>query len=117
MVHGLMTDRQREFIKGEREGEIEDPEQYTRNTRYKTRQTIEQIPKDLRIFAETGNQDLVDEFFAECSQLTYIEENIFERIDELEETILAETCGEVEQELVLDSFGNYAARRVKDGVK
>lgn len=62
----LITDAEREFLRGEKD--VEDPEQYRRTIRYRVRQRAEQYPSDLMLLQEEGHDDLVALFYGQIVQ-------------------------------------------------
>jgi hypothetical protein len=46
---GLLTDKQRAYLRGEREGEVEDPGQYENQLRYEARERADQMLEDVEL--------------------------------------------------------------------
>lgn len=65
---GLLSDSQRAFLRGEKD-DIENPEQYERNLRYRANQRVEQMAEDLALLEEHGHDDIVAEFYHEVNRI------------------------------------------------
>ena len=78
---GILSKGEREFFQGEKE--VEDPDGYKRNARYRARKRIEQIERDLEVLEEAGQEDLVDEFYNRFNRVGRLEREVEELRDEL----------------------------------
>ena len=65
---GLLSDSQRAFLRGENE-DIENPEQYERNIRYRASQRVGQMAEDLALLEKHGHEDIVAEFYHEVNRI------------------------------------------------
>lgn len=74
MTTGLLSEGEREFFEGEKEPE--DPDGYRRNARYRARQRMDQIEKDIEVLQEAGEDDLVDEFFNRFGRVQRLEREV-----------------------------------------
>jgi|GEM_PF-2596416 len=81
--NGLLSKAEREVLRGERD--VEHPEEYRGNVRYRARKRIEQIEEDLELLAETDNEDIVEEFHDKFSGYDDLEERVNQMQAELEE--------------------------------
>lgn len=81
---GILSEGEREFFKGRKE--VEDPDGYRRNARYRARQRMDQIEDDLAELRDAGEDDIVDEFYERFSRASQLEQ----RVEELEEKLNGE---------------------------
>lgn len=65
---GLLTDRQRAFLRGERE-DITNPEQYEHNLRHQANQRVAQMAEDLDLLEAHGHEDIVAKFYYEVDKI------------------------------------------------
>lgn len=85
---GLLSDAERAFLRGERDGEIDNPEQYERNVRYNVRQRIGELTEDLDLLEAHGHDDLIAQFYHEVSRTERLRADVAllaERLDDLDE--------------------------------
>jgi len=80
---GILSDGERQFFLGEKE--VEDPDGYERNARYRARQRMDQIEKDLEVLRENGQEDLVNEFLNRFGRVERLEREVERLRDELSE--------------------------------
>jgi hypothetical protein len=80
MKTGLLTKGQRAFFRGDKE--VEDPDGYKGNARYRTRQRIDQIEADLATLKAAGQDDLVEEFYQRFDRVGRLEREVEELRDE-----------------------------------
>lgn len=76
---GIFSDAERAFLRGEKD--IEDPDGYRRNLRYRARQQMDRIEDDLELAEEAGRDELVDEFHNKFSRYKQLEREV-ERLRE-----------------------------------
>lgn len=79
MSTGLLSEGERGYFQGEKE--VEDPDGYRRNARYRARQRMDQIEKDIEVLKAAGEDDLVDEFFNRFGRVRQLEQEV-ERLRE-----------------------------------
>lgn len=76
---GLLTEDDRAFYRGEKTVESsEKNEKINREKRYNIRQRKENIAKDIDILLEAGEEDLVNEFYADIGRYERLEQEIQE---------------------------------------
>lgn len=80
---GILSDGEREFFLGEKE--VEDPDGYERNARYRARQRMDQIENDLEVLRESGQEDLVNEFLNRFGRVERLEREVEQLRSELSE--------------------------------
>jgi len=80
---GILSDGERAFFKGEKE--VEDPDGYQRNARYRARQRMDQIEDDLEVLREAGQEDLVEEFVSRFGRVERLEREVEELREKLDE--------------------------------
>lgn len=71
---GILSEGERKFFNGE--SDVEDPDGYRRNARYRARKRIEQIERDLEVLEEAGEDDLVEEFYNQFSRVQRLEQEV-----------------------------------------
>lgn len=71
---GILSEGERKFFNGE--SDVEDPDGYRRNARYRARKRIEQIERDLKVLEEAGEDDLVEEFYNQFSRVQRLEQEV-----------------------------------------
>jgi len=69
---GLLTDKQRAFLRGEREDESEDPGQYENQLRYEAKERADQMLEDLELLEAEGHEDIVMQFYWHVGRLERI---------------------------------------------
>jgi len=79
---GILSDGERAFFKDEKD--VEDPDGYQRNARYRARQRMDQIEEDLEVLREAGQEDLVEEFVSRFGRVERLEREVERLRDELE---------------------------------
>ena len=83
---GLLSQAQREFLRGE--NQVENPESYIGNLRYRARNRTEQIEEDLALLEEHGHEDIANEFrqrYSEREQLRDEIQKLSDRLDEIDD--------------------------------
>lgn len=80
---GILSDSERAFFEGEKE--VEDPDGYQRNARYRARQRMDQIEDDLEVLREAGQEDLVEEFVNRFGRVERLEREVQELREKLDE--------------------------------
>lgn len=80
-VTGLLSKGERAFFRGEKD--VDDPDGYKRNARYRARKRMNEIEEDLELLREAGQEDLVDDFLNRFEPTSQLEQ----RIDELEQIL------------------------------
>jgi len=80
---GILTDGEREFFEGEKDPQ--DPDGYRRNARYRARQRMDQIEKDIKVLRDAGEDDLVEEFLNRFGRVERLEREVEELRDELQD--------------------------------
>lgn len=83
MSRGLLTDAEREFLRGERD--VEDPDGYLRNLRYRFRQRMDRLEEDINVLRAAEQDDLVDEFLNQFGRVERLEREVDELRRELEQ--------------------------------
>jgi hypothetical protein len=78
---GILTEGEREFLRGEKD--VENPGGYRSNVRYRAKQRMDQIEEDLEVLREAGEDDLVEEFFGRFGRVQRLEREVEELRDEL----------------------------------
>lgn len=78
-----MSNAEREFLRGE--NEVEDPDGYERNLKYRAKQQMERIEDDLELLERNGFDDLAEEFFNRFSRYKQLEREVDRLRDELED--------------------------------
>jgi len=78
---GLLSNAEREFIRGERDAE--DPDGYIRNLKYRARKQMDRIEDDIELLREHGYDDLADEFYEQFSRYKQLEREVEQLRDEL----------------------------------
>lgn len=76
MTTGLLSEGERDFYTGDKDPE--DSDGYRRNARYRARQRMDQIEKDIEVLQEAGEDDLVDEFFNRFGRVQRLERELEE---------------------------------------
>lgn len=71
---GILSDGERAFFQGEKE--VNDPDGYKRNARYRARQRMDQIEEDLDVLREHGQEDLVEEFVNRFGRVERLEREV-----------------------------------------
>ena len=67
------------------EKEVEDPDGYQRNARYRARQRMDQIEEDLDVLRDAGQKDLVEEFVNRFGRVERLEKEVEELRSKLDE--------------------------------
>jgi hypothetical protein len=80
---GILSDGERAFFRDEKE--VEDPDGYQRNARYRARQRMDQIEEDLEVLRESGQEDLVEEFVNRFGRVERLEREVEELREKLDE--------------------------------
>jgi polyhydroxyalkanoate synthesis regulator phasin len=80
---GILSDGERAFFEDEKE--VEDPDGYQRNARYRARQRMDQIEEDLEVLREAGQEDLVEEFVNRFGRVERLEREVEELREKLDE--------------------------------
>ena len=75
---GLLSKSEREFFRDKKD--VEDPDGYKRNARYRARQRMDRIENDLELLRQAGQDDLVDEFMNRFGKV----ERLQRQVEELE---------------------------------
>lgn len=83
MTTGILSPKEREFFRGE--NEVENPSGYRGNARYRARNRMEQIERDLEVLKEAGEDDIVEEFYSRFSRVGELERKVERLENELEE--------------------------------
>lgn len=76
---GLLSDKQRAFLRGEREGELKNPEQYERQLRSEAGKRAEVMAEDLDLLEEHGHGDIVARFYHEVDRIERLRRALDER--------------------------------------
>lgn len=84
MNRGLLTKRQREFLRGE-VNDIEDEQQYIYNIRSDFRERMERLEEDLQLLRDAGQDELAEEFYVKFERVERLEREVEELRDELNE--------------------------------
>ena len=87
---GLLSSAQREFLRGDRE--VQNPDQYLRNIRYRVRQMFPEIEEDLDILETCGEDEVRREFlhrFGSHQRLADDVEQLHADVDGLRDEIVA----------------------------
>ena len=71
---GILSDGERRFFRGEKD--VQDPDGYQRNARYRARQRMDQIEEDLEVLRESGQEDLVEEFHSRFGRVERLEREV-----------------------------------------
>ena len=71
---GILTAGERAFLRGEKD--VENPDGYRSNVRYRARNRMEQIEADLDLLREVGEDDLAEEFFSRFGRVQRLEREI-----------------------------------------
>lgn len=79
---GILSKGERAFFRGEKDPS--DPDGYKRNARYRARQRMNRIEKDLELLREAGQEDLVEEFYNRFSETTRLREEVEELREQVE---------------------------------
>jgi len=79
---GLLSNAEREFIRGEREAE--DPDGYVRNLKYRVRKQMDRIEDDIELLREHGYDELADEFYEQFSRYKQLEREVEQLRDEVD---------------------------------
>lgn len=66
---GLLSDAQRAFLRGEREDEITNPDQYENKIRHQANQRVAQMAEDLELLERAGHEDIVAKFYYEVDRV------------------------------------------------
>lgn len=74
----LLSDKQRAFLRGEREDELKDPEQYERKVRHQARQRVEMLRRDLELLETNDHEDIVAMFYWEVSRIERLRDDLRE---------------------------------------
>lgn len=82
MSTGLLSDGERAFFRGEKN--VEDPDGYRRNARYRANQRIDQIERDLGVLRDAGQDDLVEDFFNRFGRVRRLEREVEELREQLD---------------------------------
>lgn len=80
---GILSDGERAFFRDEKE--VEDPDGYERNARYRARQRMDQIEEDLDVLREAGQEDLVKEFVNRFGRVERLEKEVEELRSKLDQ--------------------------------
>lgn len=72
----LLSDKQRAFLRGEREGDLKDPDQYERKVRHQARQRVEMLRRDLQLLEANDHEDIVAQFYYEVSRIERLREEL-----------------------------------------
>lgn len=71
---GILSDGERAFFRGEKD--VEDPDGYQRNARYRARQRMDQIEEDLEVLRDADQEDLVEEFVSRFGRVERLEREV-----------------------------------------
>ena len=71
---GILSDGERAFFRDEKD--VEDPDGYQRNARYRARQRMDQIEEDLEVLRDAGQEDLVEEFVSRFGRVERLEREV-----------------------------------------
>jgi hypothetical protein len=82
MSRGLLTEGEREFLRGEKT-DIDDPQGYRYNVRSTFRARLEMLEQDLELLKEAGEDDLVEEFHSTFDKV----ERLQDRVESLENQV------------------------------
>jgi hypothetical protein len=66
---GLLSDKQRAYLEGDREGELENPDQYERKLRHQANQRVQQMADDIELLEAHGHEDIVAKFYYQISRI------------------------------------------------
>lgn len=80
---GILTASERAFLRGE--NEVEQPDAYRSNIRYRVRQRMAQIEDDLALLREAGEGDVADEFLRRFDRVGQLEQEIGRLREQVEE--------------------------------
>lgn len=58
---GILSEGERRFFRGE--SDVDNPDGYRGNARYRARKRMEQIEEDIEVLEAAGEEDIVEEFF------------------------------------------------------
>lgn len=75
---GLLSTGERAFFRGE--SDVDEPDAYRRNARYRARKRMDQIEEDVEVLAAAGQDDIVDEFYNRFGR----DKRLERKIEELE---------------------------------
>ena len=64
---GLLSDNERAFLRGEKD--VENPDQYERNLRYRANQRKDQMAEDLKLLEKEGHEDIVAGFYYKVNRI------------------------------------------------
>lgn len=82
---GLLTSDDRAFFSGDKEFESEEKKtQARRDKRHNIRQRMEHIAEDIELLQEAGEDDLVNEFYADIGRYERLEQQIRELQEQVE---------------------------------
>lgn len=80
---GILSEGERAFFDGRKE--VGDPAGYERNARYRARQRMDQIEKDLDVLREAGQEDIVKEFLNRFGRVERLEKEVEQLRDQLDD--------------------------------
>lgn len=83
MNRGLLTKAQREFLRGEKSDV--DEESYRYRTRSDFRNRMERLEEDLELLRESGEDDLVAEFYERFGRVKRLQREIDELREQLDD--------------------------------
>ena len=75
MTFRLVTQSEREFLRGERD-DVEDPEAYRHTIRARVRDRMDDLEDALDLLREAGEDDLVREFHANFGRVAQLEREV-----------------------------------------
>lgn len=77
---GLLSDAQREFLRGE--NTVENPDQYEHNLRHRVNERVEMMAEDLALLEAHGHEDIVAQFYYEVDQVQRLRKELERSGDE-----------------------------------
>lgn len=84
---GLLTTEERRFLKGEKDGEIENPDGYRYNLRSNFRQRMAKLERDLELLKDADEDDLVDEFYRRFTRVGQVERELKQELSDLRDQL------------------------------
>lgn len=79
MTTALLSEKQRAFLRDEREDELKDPDQYERKLRHQARQRLEMLRTDLELLEANDHEDIVAQFYYEVSRIERLRDDLRDR--------------------------------------
>jgi len=83
MPTGILSNSERDFFRGE--SDVENPDGFRGNARYRARKRMDQIEEDLQVLKEADQDDIVEEFYNRFGRDKRLEREIEELRQKLEE--------------------------------